>query len=196
MKSISEITKKEIVIKKSRFICHLFPVKNAEKIKKTIKETSDKYKDATHNCTAYIITNGEGSDDDGEPGGTAGRPMLNVLKKNDLNNILAIVTRYFGGVKLGAGGLVRAYSKAVQETLNISKIIELELYEIYEVIFDYNDIKTVENKIRENNLNILKKEYNEKIRYKIASKKKNNEFKTIFNSKIDIKHLKQEYLSI
>lgn len=172
MKTIQKPSQSNITIKKSQFICNLFPSKNKEESKKIIQEISKKYSDATHNCTAYITSNGEGYDDDGEPSGTAGRPMLNVLRKNNLNNITAIVTRYFGGIKLGSGGLVRAYSKSVLESIENSQIIEVDIYDIYSIVFDYNQIKLVENEIRKNNLEILSKEYKDKVIYDIVSKEK------------------------
>ena len=104
----------ELVEKKSRFIANLFYVESTQKAENIIKEIRKKYYDAKHNCIAYrIIENGrivEKASDDGEPSGTAGAPMLNILQKNNLANVLIIVTRYFGGILLGTGGLVRAYS--------------------------------------------------------------------------------------
>ncbi|MCQ2972077.1 MAG: YigZ family protein [archaeon] len=123
MKTIAKPSQSEIKIKKSQFICRLFPCQTKEESKKIIQEISQIYADATHNCSAYITTNGEGFDDNGEPSGTTGKPMLNALRKNDLHNITAIVTRYFGGIKLGAGGLIRAYSKSVLEAIENSEII-------------------------------------------------------------------------
>ena len=143
MKTIKKPIQCEINIKKSQFICSLFPTKNKKESKEIIQKISSQYNDATHNCTAYIVNDGEGFDDDGEPGGTAGRPMINVLRKNELHNITAIVTRYFGGIKLGAGGLVRAYSKSVLEAIGEAEIVEIEEYDVYEVIFEYADINLI-----------------------------------------------------
>ena len=120
MKTIAKPYQSTIDIKKSKFICRLYPAQNEMEAKEIISKISEEFKDATHNCSAYLVSDGEGYDDDGEPGGTAGRPMLNVLKKNNLQNSVAVVTRYFGGIKLGAGGLVRAYSKSVLETLAVA----------------------------------------------------------------------------
>ena len=116
MVEINEIITNEIVINKSRFITTLFPVKNIDDVNYFLSLTKKKYYDATHNCYAYIIgenANIQKCSDDGEPQKTAGFPMLDVLKKNNMTNILAITTRYFGGILLGAGGLVRAYSEFV-----------------------------------------------------------------------------------
>ena len=104
-----------IIIKNSRFICLLYQVNNIEEINKYLDEAKKTYKDATHYCYAYIIDNISKCSDDGEPSNTAGLPMLQVLKHNNLNNVLCIVIRYFGKILLGAGGLVRAYSKSVTE---------------------------------------------------------------------------------
>ena len=115
MFTIKEKTVNEIVIQKSRFICVLDKLENKDDLENILKEIKNTYKGATHYCYAYIINSSQKYDDDGEPSGTAGNPILNVLKFNNLNNVVAIVIRYFGGIKLGAGGLVRAYTKSVTE---------------------------------------------------------------------------------
>ena len=169
MKTIAKPFQTSIDIKKSQFICRLFPAQNEKEAKEIINEISEEYKDATHNCTAYIVSDGEGYDDDGEPGGTAGRPMLNALKKNEMENIVAIVTRYFGGIKLGAGGLVRAYSKSVLETISIAEIVDMELYEIFKFSFEYQHIKTIDGELRTKNLAIVEKQYEANVIYFVAS---------------------------
>lgn len=170
MKTIAKAVESEINVKKSQFICHLFPTKTKKESKELIIKVNEKYSDATHNCTAYIVSDGEGFDDDGEPGGTAGKPMINVLRKNDLHNVTAVVTRYFGGVKLGAGGLVRAYSKSVLEAINEAEILEVELYDVYTLIFEYSEIKTVDGEVRTNNLEVINKDYSDKVSYDVVSK--------------------------
>ena len=170
MKTIAKAVESEINVKKSQFICHLFPTKTKKESKEIIIKVNEKYSDATHNCTAYIVSDGEGFDDDGEPGGTAGKPMINVLRKNDLHNVTAVVTRYFGGVKLGAGGLVRAYSKSVLEAINEAEILEVELYDVYTLIFEYSEIKTVDGEVRTNNLEVVNKDYSDKVSYDVVSK--------------------------
>ena len=170
MKTIAKAVESEINVKKSQFICHLFPTKTKKESKEIIIKVNEKYSDATHNCTAYIVSDGEGFDDDGEPGGTAGKPMINVLRKNDLHNVTAVVTRYFGGVKLGAGGLVRAYSKSVLEAINETEILEVELYDVYTLIFEYSEIKTVDGEVRTNNLEVINKDYSDKVSYDVVSK--------------------------
>ncbi|WP_296847811.1 YigZ family protein [uncultured Methanobrevibacter sp.] len=170
MKTIAKAVESEINVKKSQFICHLFPTKTKKESKEIILKVNEQYSDATHNCTAYIVSDGEGFDDDGEPGGTAGKPMINVLRKNDLHNVTAVVTRYFGGIKLGAGGLVRAYSKSVLEAINEAEILEVELYDVYTLIFEYSDIKLADNEVRNNNLEVTNKEYSDKVTYDVVSK--------------------------
>ena len=172
MKTINKIYTSNINIKKSEFICRLFPIKNENEAKEIINEISTKYNDATHNCTAYRIGNHGIYDDNGEPSGTAGKPILNVLEKNDLSNILAIVTRYFGGIKLGAGGLVRAYSKSVLNTLEEATIVQMSEFQIYELNFPYNHIKNIDNEIRNQNIRIISKDYDENVKYTIALKNK------------------------
>lgn len=114
----------EIIIKKSKFITKLYEIKDINEISQIIDNLKKDYKKATHICYAYIINGQEKAVDDGEPSGTAGRPILNVLQKRKLNEILVVVIRYFGGIKLGAGGLVRAYTKSTSE---IVKIYEKEI---------------------------------------------------------------------
>ena len=179
MKTIAKAVQSEINVKKSQFICHLFPTKTKKESKEIILKVNEKYNDATQNCTAYIVTDGEGFDDDGEPGGTAGKPMINVLRKNELHNVTAVVTRYFGGIKLGAGGLVRAYSKSVLEAINEAEILEVDLYDVYTLVFEYSEIKTIDGEVRNNQLEVINKEYSDKVIYDVVSKD-NRDIEKIF----------------
>lgn len=154
MKVIIEPTTAEIVEKKSRFIANIFYVKNIEAAEQKLSETKKKYYDAKHNCFAYVIgANGEQvkSSDDGEPQGTAGHPMLDILKGNELINCIAIVTRYFGGTLLGTGGLVRAYSDSLKAAIANAKLAEIK--NAYEVAFDvsYDDYGKIEKLIQNYN---------------------------------------------
>ena len=126
MKTIKENMTNDIIIKNSRFITKLVKVNNIDDIDKALNDLKEEYRGATHYCYAYIIGNIKRFNDDGEPGGTAGMPILNVLEKNNLNNILCVVIRYFGGIKLGAGGLVRAYSNSISNALKNSKFFKLK----------------------------------------------------------------------
>ena len=123
VKTIRNQTEFEIVINKSRFIGLLIPISDVEEVPLYLEEARELYPNATHYCYAYIIDQYKKASDDGEPSKTAGMPMLNVLEKNELDHVLAIVIRYFGGIKLGAGGLVRAYSQSVVETLSHADIV-------------------------------------------------------------------------
>ena len=159
-------------------------------------KVNEQYSDATHNCTAYIVTDGEGFDDDGEPGGTAGKPMINVLRKNELHNVTAVVTRYFGGIKLGAGGLVRAYSKSVLEAINEAEILEVDLYDVYTIIFEYSEIKIIDGEVRNNQLEVINKDYSDKVLYDVVSKD-NRDIEKIFEKygdKISIEFKDKEVL--
>lgn len=131
MLTIAKNSQTEIIIEKSRFICSLIKVYAEEEATAAIAKIKKDYWDATHNCTAYIIGDNaefQKSSDDGEPSGTAGIPMLEVLKKKDITNTLAIVTRYFGGIKLGSGGLIRAYSKSVSSAIEQAGLASKELF--------------------------------------------------------------------
>ena len=196
MKTIAKPYQSTIDIKKYKFICRLYPAQNEMEAKEIISKISEEFKDATHNCSAYLVSDGEGYDDDGEPGGTAGRPMLNVLKKNNLQNSVAVVTRYFGGIKLGAGGLVRAYSKSVLETLAVAEIVEMEAYDLFKVTFGYQDIKSIDNDVRSQNLAVTGKEYDSLVRYTIATDnvEKIDGFKEKYNDKIQVEYLGRRYL--
>ncbi len=137
----------EITEKKSRFIATVREVKSEEEAQAFVEEMKKKYWDARHNCYAYVI--GEHREytrcsDDGEPGQTAGRPMLDVLLGEELYNTAVVVTRYFGGVLLGTGGLVRAYSKAVQEGLANSCVIEKKHGVLLSVDTDYNGLGRIQ----------------------------------------------------
>lgn len=155
MNTINNNTKIEQTINKSIFICQLFIVKTVDDAKNTLNIIKKKYYDATHNCYAYIIGD-DGSiakfSDDGEPSQTAGIVMYNILKSNNLTNVLAIVTRYFGGIKLGAGGLVRAYSSSVSLALKETKIIEIINYKTIQIIFDYPNYDLINNLLKEYSL--------------------------------------------
>ena len=163
MYSIKESIENTIIIKKSKFITKLIKVNSIDDVNKYLEETKKEFKDSTHICYAYIVNGQEKCVDDGEPSGTAGLPILNILKKNNLTNVLAIVIRYFGGIKLGAGGLVRAYSNSVNDTLKLTEIIELEEGYIVELEFSYDQVKLVDYIL--NNKTIINKEYNDNIVY-------------------------------
>ena len=153
MHTIKKNTHNEIIIKNSRFICYLYKIQNITEINIFLNKIKEEYKDATHYCYAYILDNIKKSSDDGEPGGTAGIPILKVLENNDLNKILAIVIRYFGGIKLGAGGLVRAYTKSITNTLSEDNIVTLIKGYNIDIKFNYNQIKEIDYLLKDLNIN-------------------------------------------
>ena len=163
MKTIKKNVTNEIIINKSRFIAKLIKINNEAEVKEKIAYLKNEYKDATHYCYAYITANIKRFNDDGEPGGTAGMPILNVLENNDLTNILAVVIRYFGGIKLGAGGLVRAYTKAITESLNDKEIINLTNGVSFKIEFTYDNVKKIDNILKDSK--ITYKEYDNNIIY-------------------------------
>lgn len=144
MYTISENVSYELIIKNSKFITHLIKVKSKEEVDTALSQLKLKYSDATHCCYAYIVDEIKKASDDNEPSGTAGIPILNVLEKNKLNYILCVVIRYFGGIKLGAGGLVRAYSKSVVECLKNSQLIELVSGKKIKFVLTYSQYKNLE----------------------------------------------------
>lgn len=171
MKSIKFNIENEFIIKKSKFITKLYFVTSEIEIKNILNENKNDYKDATHICYAYILNNVQRFNDDSEPSGTAGMPILNVLKNNNLNNVLCVVIRYFGGIKLGAGGLIRAYCSSVSEALNKTEIINVVNGKKIELTFSYDDIKKVNHII--NGINIVDKQFDENVKYIIIVKEKN-----------------------
>ena len=174
MYSIKGSLENTIIIKKSKFITKLIKVNNIDEVNKYLEEVKKEFKDSTHICYAYTVNGQEKCVDDGEPSGTAGLPILNILKKNNLTNVLAIVIRYFGGIKLGAGGLVRAYSNSVNDTLKLTDIIELEEGYLVELEFSYDQVKLVDYIL--NDKNVTNKEYNDNIIYKFYLNKEELNF--------------------
>lgn len=150
-RTISGQGEAEMVIQKSQFIGYALPVETEEAALEFIQTIKKKHRDATHNVSAYII--GEQNEiqrfsDDGEPSGTAGIPILDVLKKEGLHNTVVVVTRYFGGIKLGTGGLVRAYTNVAKLALEAAEIVTKTLYQIVQVIIDYSLLGMMQNQLR------------------------------------------------
>lgn len=165
MYTIKENNINEIVIKNSRFITVLYKVNSIEDINKYLINIKNIYKDATHYCYAYILNNQKKCSDDNEPSKTAGIPIMQVLEKNNLNYILCIVIRYFGGIKLGSNGLIRAYSKSVSNCINNSILIELIKGYNIDLIFEYNNLNEINYLLKDQI--ILNKEFNELITYNL-----------------------------
>lgn len=161
----------EIVIKGSRFICALQRVETQEEALAFIQSKKKEHNKATHNCSAFLIgydDNIQRANDDGEPSGTAGVPMLEVLKKNKLHFIAAVVTRYFGGVKLGAGGLIRAYSSSVSYALKQLGIVMHTQENVYDITIGYNNIGKLDYFLSQKNYRLLETFYTENTTYRIG----------------------------
>lgn len=169
MYTIKENIVSEYEIKKSRFITLLYKINKKEDVNSIIKEVKNTYKGATHYCYAYLLDEEYHFSDDGEPGGTAGLPILEALKKNNITNVLCIVVRYFGGIKLGAGGLVRAYTKSV--VLALEKVQALELIDGYYLKLEttYDNTKNIEKLLSKGK--IINKEFTDKAIYYVEIEK-------------------------
>ena len=157
----------QIVIEKSKFICYIVPCKNKDDYKNALSSLKKKYYDASHVCSAFIINGLKRSSDDGEPSGTAGVPILNSLEKNNMNNVGAFVVRYFGGIKLGAGGLNRAYGNSVSECLKTCKLyktVELKKYCIEVPYTMSSDLST----LLKNHSTLLLEKYEENVTFEFA----------------------------
>lgn len=178
MKCLIKSKDTEIIVKNSRFITSLIEIDEDSNIKELIESIKTKYPNATHYCYAYITKNNQKSSDDGEPGGTAGLPMLNVLLKNNLINVLAVTTRYFGGIKLGAGGLVRAYTKSLTTALE-NNTIEVETGYTIKIIINYDIQKELDYLLKDEE--ILKKDYQEQVTYYLNVQKSTYKFLSKYN---------------
>lgn len=156
----------EIVIEKSRFICHIQRAVSEEEAQAFIQSIKKQHWNATHNCSAYLIGEHDliqKANDDGEPSGTAGVPMLEVLKKRKLKDTVVVVTRYFGGIKLGAGGLIRAYGKSVSEAINHVGMVERCLMRTMHTTIDYTWLGKVENELRASSFQLKEIHYAEDV---------------------------------
>ncbi len=149
---MKEETINTIVIEKSRFICYMKRVRSEDEYRQYVSEIRKKHHDATHVCSAMICHNIRRSSDDGEPSGTAGAPILNVLDKNGLDETCALVVRYFGGIKLGAGGLIRAYSSATSECLKMGKLATDAVLNKYQLKLSYETANRIERYLREHSI--------------------------------------------
>ncbi|QIN46200.1 YigZ family protein [Mycoplasma capricolum subsp. capripneumoniae] len=191
MKTINkEIYQNEFIIKNSKFKTIATSINS----KKELEEFLNKYSDlnASHNCYAYVIYDQKligGYYDDHEPKNTAGKPIFSVINKNELVNIVILVTRYFGGIKLGASVLSRTYSNATSMILKNIKFLEIKIYYIYQISFDIKNIKLVNHWINLNNLEIISKEFSLNVVYKLQASSKINEQN--FFKIIDLKIIKK-----
>lgn len=192
----------EIIIEKSKFIGYAKPVYSEAEAIQFVEEIKSKHKDATHNVPAYVI--GDHNEvqrysDDGEPSGTAGIPVLEVIKKEDLRNVAVVVTRYFGGIKLGAGGLVRAYTKGAKIALEAAGIIVRRAYKMIHVKIDYTLLGKIQNEILQNKYLLKDTQYDDAVHFYVYVKIDEAEqfFKQLTdwtNAKYEANEIKQDYL--
>ena len=165
MKTLKSNSVNEIIIKNSRFITLLYKLNDIDEVNSIVNEIKELYPKATHYCYAYITDYARRSSDDGEPGGTAGAPMLNVLDKEEIINVLAVTVRYFGGIKLGAGGLVRAYSKSVRDAILASNTVDVVKGYRMNVTISYDMQKNLDYLLK--NYVVVNKQFNDKVIYTI-----------------------------
>ena len=188
-KTIEENVTFELVQKKSRFIADVFYVESKEEAEAKIKEIKRKYHDAKHHCFAYSVFEENGKldrfSDDGEPSGTAGSPMLNILTSNNLSNVVAIVTRYFGGILLGTGGLVRAYSDALQGAIEKANIANKDLGYIAEFTVSYSDSEKIKYFFEQQKIKIIDTNFGENVKFQVEIQK--DKYNEIENNKNELK---------
>jgi len=155
-----EEAKSSLIVKGSKFIGSLFPVKSKEEAESILEKVRKKYYDATHNCFAYrIYPDIERFSDDGEPSGSAGKPILTVIKGESLFNVLIVITRYFGGTKLGVGGLVKAYGECAKEAVLNAKTVYLEHIKTIKLTVNFNQVNIVYHLAKREGIKITKEEY-------------------------------------
>ena len=189
MKSVIE-NESIIIIKNSKFICRIYQIDTIEKINNLLEKAKIDYPNATHYCYAYIIDNMIKESDDGEPSGTAGIPILQVLQNNQLNHILCIVIRYFGKIKLGANGLIRAYTKSVTTCLN-NHIIELRKGYLINITFPYSKTSSINYILSDSK--ILKKDFKDLITYQTIVSE--DILESLKNTNINIEIIEKTYIS-
>ncbi|GGA18652.1 YigZ family protein [Psychrobacillus lasiicapitis] len=163
----------EVLIQKSRFLTYVNRAETEQDAQDFINNIKQLHRDATHNCSAYIIgehDNVQKANDDGEPSGTAGVPMLEVLKKQGLKDTVVVVTRYFGGIKLGGGGLIRAYGKATTEGIAAAKVVERKLHHLMKVQVDYTWLGKVENEVRNSSYPLKEINYADSVEFLVYTK--------------------------
>lgn len=182
----------EMIIKNSKFISYIYKVNNLNDIEIIINNIKNNYKDATHICYAYKIDNLIKTYDDNEPTGTAGLPILEVINKNNLNYTIIIVVRYFGGIKLGAGGLLRAYSKGASNVVKLCNLKKLIKGFDITITFGYDNLKNIDYLLKEEN--IYDKKYHDKIKYSFKTSDNNIIDKIKNNKDITINNINEIYI--
>ncbi|WP_317316668.1 YigZ family protein [Peptostreptococcus russellii] len=203
-RTLHEFGRDEFTVEKSVFIGHVKPVETEEEAREFIDEIKSKYKDATHNVWAYTIgetMNIQRYSDDGEPQGTAGIPTLEVIKKEDLRNVVVVVTRYFGGVKLGAGGLVRAYTKGAKIGLEAGKIVEKKPFIEVDISVDYTLLGKIQNELANREYTVKDIEYTDSVNIIVYCEKERLEtlsslITEITSATAEIREKEEFYLSV
>ncbi len=164
-----------LIVKKSVFIGYASPAKTEEEARKFIAKIKNHHGDATHNVSAYIINDGRNFavryDDDGEPKGSSGKPILNVIQNRGLSNVVVVVTRYFGGMKLGYGGLVKAYSDAASRAIDKAGIVDVYETERFEATFPYNLFHAVKKTVEDAGGRIIWEEYGQLVKFTVETRK-------------------------
>ncbi len=201
-KTVKGFGESELIIQKSRFITYVNRAETEQEAQSFIDDIKNQHKSANHNCSAYMIgehDNIQKANDDGEPSGTAGFPMLEVLKKQGLKDTVVVVTRYFGGIKLGGGGLIRAYGKATTEGISAAQVVERKLHYIMKVSIDYTWLGKVENEIRSSEYPLDRIEYADLVELYIYAPANNVEnfitwITEITNGQAVFEHVGEEFL--
>ena len=205
-KTIKKEIETSVTEKKSKFIANIFYVENIDEAEEKLKYIKKKYNDARHNCFAYAIEAGNDGiavkyNDDGEPSGTAGAPMLKTILEKGLSNMLVVVTRYFGGILLGTGGLVRAYTEATEQALKNTEIIEKAKGYQAKIQIEYNSLEALKYYLNKNNINIINIEYSDIIEVEIEitkelSEKMSNNYNFGNFQIINYKKIKEKFVEI
>lgn len=197
MKTINQTFTNEIIIEKSKFIGIIKPLNNKDGAKNILNEIKKEYPKATHYCYGYIVNGLQKSNDDGEPSSTAGKPILETLLKNDLFNVILIVVRYFGGIKLGAGGLTRAYVDSASQTIKKSILLTKKEVEIYKINTSYELNDVLNRYLIKKSIIVIDVQYLENIEYTISCEKLDiDDLKNYMQGKIEISFLRKENILV
>lgn len=197
MKTINQTFTNEIIIEKSKFIGIIKPLNNKDDVKNILNEIKKEYPKATHYCYGYIVNGLQKSNDDGEPSSTAGKPILETLLKSDLFNVILIVVRYFGGIKLGAGGLTRAYVDSASQTIKKSILLTKKEVEIYKINTSYELNDVLNRYLIKKSIIVIDVQYLENIEYTISCEKLDiDDLKNYMQGKIEISFLRKENILV
>lgn len=203
-KTIAQTGSHEKDIKKSRFIAHIAQVFSEEEANEFIKKIRQQEAGATHNCTAFIVKENvliERMSDDGEPSGTAGSPILNVLQQQNLQNVAVVVTRYFGGIKLGAGGLIRAYSSTTAEAVKEIGLVENRIQQGFELTIPYHLFDKFDNYAKNEKINLENKQFTADVKCEIyldlnIVEEAVKNIKDLFQNQIQLKETQKTYKQV